>query len=74
MRPKKRSGRYAKRYRPTRAERRLERLVRRARSPFERLCLLRLSFLELERALLRKRPFERVVHCRFCGNWHLFNR
>ena len=74
MRLKKRRGRYAKRYRPTRAERRLERMIRRARTPFERLCLLKWSFLELERAFRFARPFERVVRCCFCGNWHLVHK
>ena len=73
MRAKKKKG-CAKRFRPTRSERRLERMVQAARSPFERLCLLKWSFLDRERAVRRAKRGQRVVQCRFCGNWHLVPR
>jgi hypothetical protein len=49
-------------------------MIEAARSPFERYCLLQWTFLEYERALANARSFERVVHCRYCGQWHLTKR
>jgi hypothetical protein len=49
-------------------------LIDAARSPFERLCLLQWSYLDHRRALKWAKTHERVVHCPYCGNWHLFRR
>lgn len=44
------------------------------RSPFERLCLLKWSFVDQDRAVTCARKYEKVVHCRWCGNWHLVGK
>jgi hypothetical protein len=56
---------------PGRAGRRLDPKSEPARSPFERFCLLKWSFLDQAQAVSRARPYERPVRCRWCGNWHL---
>jgi hypothetical protein len=53
---------------------RVKALIDAARSPFERLCLLKWSFIDHDRAENWARPFEKVVRCRYCGNWHLVRR
>lgn len=49
-------------------------MIEAARSPFERRCLLKWSFLEPERAFRTAQPWERAVQCEYCGNWHLVNK
>jgi hypothetical protein len=71
MNRERKGGRGARR---RRIPKRVQALIDAARSPFERLCLLRWSFVELDRAQSWARPFERAVQCRFCGNWHLVRR
>ena len=75
MRPTKKNtkprGSYAKKYRPTKAEKRLQAIIEAARTPFERLCLLKWTFSTRERAERSARRGQRPVRCRWCGNWHL---
>jgi hypothetical protein len=57
--------------RSAKAPNKLQRLIAAARSPFERRCLLKWSYLTRERAERRMTRAERAILCRYCGNWHL---
>lgn len=66
-RTKRRTG-FCKKYRPRKAERRVQRRIEAARSPFERDCLGQWSFSSRERAERRGR---RAFRCLWCGSYHL---
>ncbi len=74
MKRERNKGASAKGCRPSRIPTRVQAMIEAARSPFERYCLLKLSFLEFGRARRSAERWERVVRCEFCGNWHLVDK
>ncbi len=60
--------------RQRRAKGRIQHMIEAARSPFERHCLLKWSFLDYGRARRSAERWELVVRCDYCGNWHLVDK
>ena len=64
---KRRTG-FRKKFRPSRTERRIQRKIEAARTPFERDCLSQWSYSSIDRA---ERFGRRAFLCQWCGAYHI---
>lgn len=62
-----------RRLRRRKADKRLAKIIESMVRPFERLCLYKWTFRTRAAALIRARK-RKVVHCRWCNNWHIVDR